>query len=267
MKRDDTVCLAAVRTPMGRFGGTLKDVASFDLGAAAISAALKKAGVAGNDVDDVIFGSCRQAGNGPNPARTASVRAGVPKHVPVVTVNMACPSGMRCTAMASQSLRLGEARIVVAGGMDSMSTIPYLLKNCRWEGFKMGNRELLDGWSDSIDPLIGQGMGETAENLADKYAISREDQDRYAAASHARAAAAWDAGHFDAEVIPVEVPGRGKEPPQDRLPKGRYRHGRQRVRHVRRSGGPCPVQSGGGRTQGAEAPLLDRCLRADGRGS
>lgn len=212
MNLSDVVCIGAVRTPMGRFGGTLKDVSSFDLGARAIEAVLSRAGLAGEDVDDVIFGSCRQAGNGPNPARTAAVRGGVPLRVPAVTVNMACPSGMRCAGMAAQAIRLGESKTVLVGGMDSMSTIPYLLKGCRWEGFRIGNRELLDGWSDSIDPLIGQGMGETAENLAAKYGVSRADQDRYAQASHEKAAAAWDAGAFADEVVPVEVPGKGKEP-------------------------------------------------------
>lgn len=208
----DVVVVGAVRTPMGRFGGSLKNVAAFDLGAGAIRAVLDRAGLDGRDVDDVIFGSCRQAGNGPNPARTAAVRGGIALSVPVVTVNMACPSGMRCAALAAQAIRLGEASVVVAGGMDSMSTIPYLLKDARWEGFKMGDKTLLDGWSDSIDPLIGQGMGQTAENLAEKHGISREDQDEFAAASHMKAAAAWDSGAFAAEVVPVTVPARRKEP-------------------------------------------------------
>ena len=212
MNLSDVVCTGAVRTPMGRFGGSLKDISSFDLGARAIEAALSRAGIAGADVDDVLFGSCRQAGNGPNPARTAAVRGGIPLGVPAVTVNMACPSGMRCASLAAQAIRLGESRTVLVGGMDSMSTIPYLLKNCRWEGFRMGNRELLDGWSDSIDPLIGQGMGETAENLATKYGISREEQDAYAVSSHERAAAAWASGAFADEVVPLDIPGRGKEP-------------------------------------------------------
>ncbi len=208
----DVVAVGAVRTPMGRFGGTLRNMAAFDLGATAIRAVLDQAGLEGEDVDDVIVGSCRQAGNGPNPARTAAVRGGIPLSVPVVTVNMACPSGMRCVALAAQAIRLGEASVVVAGGMDSMSTIPYLLKNARWEGFKMGDKTLLDGWSDSIDPLIGQGMGQTAENLAEKHGISREDQDEFAAASHRKAAAAWDAGAFAEEVTPVTVPAHKKEP-------------------------------------------------------
>jgi acetyl-CoA C-acetyltransferase len=208
----DVVAISAVRTPVGRFGGTLKDVAVYDLGAVAIRAALERAGVAGDGIDDVSFGSCRQAGNGPNPARTAAVRGGIPVSVPVETVNMACPSGMRCIQAASQAIRLGDSRTMMVGGMDSMSTIPYLMKNCRWEGFKMGDRTLLDGWSDSIDPLCGTGMGGTAENLVDKYKISREEQDQFALESHQKAARAQSNGWFDEEIVPVEVPAKGKEP-------------------------------------------------------
>jgi acetyl-CoA C-acetyltransferase len=204
----EVVAISAVRTPMGRFGGTLKSVASFDLGAVAIRAALARAQVAGDGVDAVIFGSCRQAGNGPNPARTAAVRGGIAVSVPVETVNMACPSGMRCIAAGSQAIRLGDARVVVAGGMDSMSTIPYLLKDCRWDGFKMGDRTLLDGWSDSIDPLCNMGMGATAENLVEKYKIPRGEQDRFAVESHQKAARAQSKGWFDAEIVSVEVPGK-----------------------------------------------------------
>jgi acetyl-CoA C-acetyltransferase len=208
----NVVAISAVRTPMGRFGGTLKEVAAYDLGAVAIRAALERASVAGDGIDAVMLGSCRQAGNGPNPGRTASVRGGIPVTVPVETVNMACPSGMRCIAAASQAIRLGDHRTVMAGGMDSMSTIPYLLKDCRWDGFKMGDRTLLDGWADSIDPLCGVGMGATAENLVEKYKISREEQDQFALESHQKAAAAQSNGWFDAEIVPVEVPAKGKQP-------------------------------------------------------
>ena len=114
----DVVAISAVRTPMGRFGGTLKDIASYDLGAAAMRAALQRAGVAGDGIDDVTFGSCRQAGNGPNPARTAAIRAGIPVSVPVQTINMACPSGMRCIVTASQAIRLGDIKTAIVGGMD-----------------------------------------------------------------------------------------------------------------------------------------------------
>ena len=206
MNLSNIVSISACRTPMGSFGGTMKNVASFDIGAVAVRAAVERAGLSGDRIDDVILGSCRQAGNGPNPARTASVRGGIPADVPVITLNMACPSGMRAVAMASEQIRLGSHETVLVGGFDSMSTIPFLLKNARWQGFKMGDKKLEDGWSDSIDPLIGQGMGVTAENLYDKYKIPREEQDAFAAESHNKAHNAWENGHFDAEVVPIEVP-------------------------------------------------------------
>ncbi|OGD12063.1 MAG: acetyl-CoA acetyltransferase [Candidatus Aminicenantes bacterium RBG_13_62_12] len=202
----DIVVVGGIRTPIGRFGGALKDVAAYDLGAAVISGVLKKIGLPGKVIDDVILGSCRQAGNGPNPSRTAMVRGGIPQDVPALTLNMACPSGMRALALASQAIRLGEAQVVLVGGFDSMSTIPYLLKDARWRGFKMGDKVLQDGWSDSIDPLCNLGMGETAENLAEKYQISRREQDEFAASSHQKAARAQDEGWFDEEIVPVSVP-------------------------------------------------------------
>jgi acetyl-CoA C-acetyltransferase len=207
MDLNDIVIVSACRTAMGKFGGTLKNIPSYDLGATVIKEALKRVSISGDQVDDVILGSCRQAGNGPNPARTAAVKGGVAMEKPVITLNMACPSGMRSIAMASQAIRLGEAEIMVVGGFDSMSSIPYLLKNARWDGFKMGNKTLEDGWSDSIDPLIGQGMGETAENLFDKYKITREEQDQYAVGSHLKAAAAQKNGWFNEEIVPIEIPG------------------------------------------------------------
>jgi acetyl-CoA C-acetyltransferase len=212
MKLNDIVAISACRTAMGRFGGTIKDIASYDLGAAVINAALKRASITGDQIDDVILGSCRQAGNGPNPARTASVRGGVASSTPVITLNMACPSGMRSVAMAAHSIILGETDIVLAGGFDSMSTIPYLFKGARWEGFKMGNKTLEDGWSDSVDPLIGQGMGDTAENLYDKYKISREEQDEFAISSHIKASQAQKNGWFDDEIVPIEIPETRKTP-------------------------------------------------------
>ena len=206
MDLNDVVAISAVRTAMGKFGGTLKDIPAYDLGAVVVREAVKKASIESNQIDDVILGSCRQAGNGPNPARTASVKGGIHETVPVITLNMACPSGMRAIALASQSIRLGEADVVVVGGFDSMSTIPYLLKGSRWDGFKMGNKVIEDGWSDSIDPLIGQGMGETAENLYDKYKISREEQDEFAIESHLKASAAQKNSWFDEEIVPIEIP-------------------------------------------------------------
>jgi acetyl-CoA C-acetyltransferase len=205
MNLNDVVCISACRTPMGRFGGTLKDTAAYDIGAVAVKEAVKRAGLKPEQIDEVILGSCRQAGNGPNPSRTAAVRGGIPETIPTQTINMACPSGMKAIQLASQAIRLGDSKIVLVGGFDSMSTIPYLLKNVRWDGFKMGDKSLQDGWSDSIDPLIDQGMGQTAENLVDKYKIPREDQDEFALSSHQKAAKAQDEGWFDEEIVPVEV--------------------------------------------------------------
>ncbi|MBZ0263973.1 thiolase family protein [bacterium] len=195
---------------MGAFGGTLRNMAAFDIGAVAVKAAWERAKLQPEDIDDVILGSCRQAGNGPNPARTASVRGGVPLSIPVITLNMACPSGMRAISFASNQILLGDSKTALVGGFDSMSTIPYLLKNSRWTGMKMGNKVLEDGWSDSVDPLTGEGMGQSAENLFDKYEISREDQDIFAAQSHEKAFKAWENGWFDAEVVPVTVPPASK---------------------------------------------------------
>lgn len=212
MKLSDVVAISAARTPMGRFGGTLKDFPVYNLGATAIRAAIGRAGVPADAVDEVIYGNCRQAGNGVNPARSASRFGGVPDQVPAHTVNMACPSGMKSMMLGAQALLAGDAKVLVCGGMDSMSTIPFLLKNVRWEGFKMGDRKLEDGWSDSVDPVVGFGMGMTAENVAEKYGISRQAMDEFAAESQRRAAEAQERGWFDAEVVPVEIPGQGKSP-------------------------------------------------------
>jgi acetyl-CoA C-acetyltransferase len=212
MGLSDVVVISAARTPMGRFGGTLRDVMAYDLGAVVVSEVLRRAGIDGEQVDEVILGNCRQAGNGPNPSRTASVRGGIPVSVPTHTVNKACPSGMKAVALASQAIRLGDSEIVVAGGMESMSTMPYLLKGVRWAGFKLGNKVLEDAWSDTIDPLCNMGMGQTAENLVEKYKISREEQDKFSLESHQKAAKAQDEGWFDEEIVPVKVPQPKGEP-------------------------------------------------------
>jgi acetyl-CoA C-acetyltransferase len=196
---------------MGAFGRSLKYVPTYDLGATVITEALKRAGIKGEDVSEVIYGSCRQAGNGPNPSRTASVRGGIPVTIPTNTLNMACPSGMKSVHLAAEALRLGESEIVMTGGMDSMSTIPYLLKGVRWDGFRFGPKTIDDGWSDSIDPLTGVGMGDTAENLVDKYELKREDLDEFAAGSHLKASKAQKDGLFDEEITPVEVPAKTKK--------------------------------------------------------
>jgi acetyl-CoA C-acetyltransferase len=201
----DVVAIGAARTPIGGFGGSLRDVAVCDLGAVAIRAALERARIGADMIDEVIYGNCRQAGNGPNPARTAAVRGGVAADVPVFTVNMACPSAMKTVMLAARELAAGEAKFVLAGGMESMSTMPYLLKGARWEGFRSGDKTLVDSWSDTIDPLCGLGMGLTAENLVEKYALGRDEQDRIALESQRKAARAQVAGDVAAEIVPVRL--------------------------------------------------------------
>jgi acetyl-CoA C-acetyltransferase len=214
MSRKDTdiVAIAAARTALGSFGGTLRDVPAYDLGAQAVKATLERAGLPGAELDQVILANCRQAGNGPNPARTASVKGGVPITVPAYTVNMACPSGMKAMMLAAQELAAGQAGFILAGGMESMSTMPYLLKNARWNGFKFGDKVLSDSWSDTVDPLCGFGMGMTAENQAGKYAISRELQDEFALQSHQKAARAQAEGWTQAEILPFRLPPSRKHP-------------------------------------------------------
>lgn len=201
----DIVAVGAARTPIGSFGGTLRDVPAYELGAAAIRGALEQSGAGAALIDRVVYANCRQAGNGPNPARTAAVKGGLPISSPVMTVNMACPSGMKTVMLAARELQAGAANFIVAGGMESMSTMPYLLKGARWEGFKAGDKILQDSWSDTIDPLCGFGMGMTAENQAETYRISRQAQDEFALLSQQRAAAAQTAGWFDGEIVPFPL--------------------------------------------------------------
>ncbi len=204
MRFGEVVIVEALRSPMGRFGGTLRETPVYDLAAQVVRAVLERTGLDAGLLDEVLVGHCRQAGNGPNPGRTAAVRGGVPEAVPVTTVNMACPSGMKALELAAMRLASGAARWVLVGGMESMSTMPYLLTGCRWRGFRFGDRTLRDGWSDATDPLAGMAMGETAERLNQRYRIPREEQDAYAARSHELAHAAWEAGAFAREVVPVE---------------------------------------------------------------
>ena len=201
--------VSAVRTPMGKFGGSLKDFSAADLGVIAARAALERAGVEAGQVDEVIFGCARQAGGGPNVARQVAVRGlgpvlGTP--VPAFTVNQACASGMQSLALAAERILAGRAHLVLAGGTESMSRVPYFVEGARW-GAKLGHTRLTDGmYKDGfLDPISEMVMGDTAELLAEEYKIPREEQDRYAARSHLRTAAAWQAGRFRDEVVPVEI--------------------------------------------------------------
>ena len=203
---------ASVRTPIGRFGGTLASWTASDLGVAAAQAALKRANLEPKQIQNSIWGCARQAGGGPNVARQITYRAGVPESVPAFTVNQACGSGLQAIISAAKEIMLGNAGIVLAGGTESMSRVPYFAEGSRW-GMQMGNTELVDGmYRDGFnDPLSGLVMGETAENLARKYGISRAEQDEYALRSQQRAQAAIESGRLDSETVSLEIKGRKGE--------------------------------------------------------
>jgi acetyl-CoA C-acetyltransferase len=200
----DVYILSAVRTPIGKFGGALASQTAADMGTVAAKAAMERAGVRPDQVEETIFGNARQAGGGPNPARQISIRSGVPKEVPAYTVNKACASGMKSIALGYQEIAMGNLECVLAGGAESMSRVPYYLDGARW-GHRLGNQELVDGmYRDGFFcPLAKMVMGETAEVLAEQYKITRDEQDEFALSSQARAAAAIDAGRFKEELAPV----------------------------------------------------------------
>ena len=202
-----------MRTPIGKFGGALLPLSAVDLGVAAAIAALERAGISPDDVEETVFGHARQAGTGPNPARQVSMGAGVPEASPAYTVNQACASGLKSVILAAQTVALGGADVMLAGGMESMSNTPYLLPQARF-GYRMGNSKVVDGmYRDGfMCPLCGDLMGRTAERLAEKYDIGREEQDAYAIETQHRAQAARQAGRFEAEIVPVEVPQRKGDP-------------------------------------------------------
>ena len=198
--------LSAVRTPIGKYGGSLRDFSAPDLGVVAAQAALARAGIAPEEVDEVIFGHARQAGNGPNPGRQVAVRAGIPARVPAYTVNKACASGMKASVLGYQEIVLGNAEVVLTGGTEAMSRVPYLVEGARW-GARLGHQALIDGmYQDGfLCPLSKLVMGETAEVLAEQYGIAREEQDAYALSSQQRAHTAIELGRFADEIVPVTV--------------------------------------------------------------
>jgi acetyl-CoA C-acetyltransferase len=203
---EKVVILSAVRTPVGKFGGALKDHNAVALGVEAAVEAIKRAAIQPCQVDEVIFGHARQAGNRPNPGRQVLFRSGIPVEKPAYTVNKACASGLQAIALGFQSILLGESRIVLAGGIENMSQIPYLLEAARW-GYRLGDGVLVDAmYRDGLFcPLAGMIMGETAEILAEKYGISRREQDEFAYESQMKAKTAKDQGRFADEIVPVKI--------------------------------------------------------------
>lgn len=205
--------ISAVRTPIGSFGGSLKSLSATQLGAVAIKGALQKAGVQPAQVNDVLMGCVIQANLGQAPARQAAKFAGLPNEVNCTTVNKVCASGMKAIAQAAQSILLGDADIVVAGGMESMSNVPFYVDSMRW-GNKYGNTNLIDGLAKDglTDVYDGKAMGNAAELCAKECGVSREEQDAFAIESYKRSQAAWESGKFNDEVVPVEIPQRKGDP-------------------------------------------------------
>src|ERR1044072_771744 len=201
-----TVIVSGVRTAIGSFGGSLKDVPVTELGRVVIDGAIERAGIDRADIEEVIMGNVLQEGAGMNTARQSAIRAGIPDSVSSFTVNKVCGSGLKAVTLAAQAIAAGDGELIVAGGMESMSRAPYLLKNARW-GYRMGNGEI-------VDSMLGEGltcaiagchMGITAENVAAKHSVSREAQDEFSAESQQRAASAIAAGRFDDEIVPVMI--------------------------------------------------------------
>jgi acetyl-CoA C-acetyltransferase len=256
----DIVLAAPVRTPIGRFGGCLAPLSAADLATAAASAALARAGLDPARVDQVELGHARQAGGGPNTARQVAHRAGVPDDRPAFTVNQACGSGLQAVLCGARAIRLGEARVVLAGGTESMSNTPYLLPRARW-GYRLGHDTVVDGmYRDGFDdPLSGLVMGETAEELAVEAGVDRSAADTYAAESQQLCEAARGRGRFAAEIAPVTVPGRGGETvvDADEHPRdGVTAASLARLPTVFRDGGTVTAGNASGITDGASALVV-----------
>jgi acetyl-CoA C-acetyltransferase len=264
------VILDGARTPIGKFLGSFADVPAVELGTLAAVEAMRRSDVAPDQVDQTILGHARQAGNGPNTGRQVSVRAGVPVEVSAYNVNIACGSGMKAVQLAAQQIVLGESEVVLAGGMENMTRVPFLLPQMRL-GYRLGNTEVVDGmYRDGLlDPLCGLIMGETAENLVEKYDISREEQDAFALESQQKAAAG--AGARADEIVPVDVPGpKGSKGTvtQDEHPRpDTTMETLAKLQPVFRDGGSVTAGNSSGITDGAAAMVLmsESRARAEGR--
>jgi acetyl-CoA C-acetyltransferase len=273
----DVVILAATRTPIGRYGGTLRDTHPAELGAVAARAAIARAGLAPGDIDEILIGHARQAGSGPNPGRQVAKRAGIPFTAPAQTINQACASGLQAVALGAQAILTGQSSIVLAGGVESMSRMPYLVdsEDARW-GHKMGNFALVDAmYRDGFFcPLANLLMGQTAEVLARQYGITREESDAYALDSQKKAEAAIAAGRFKDEIVPA--PGRDAKGKPAELGADEHPRGGATIEGLRKlplvfepvdgHTGIITAGSSSGITDGGAAVVLSSRAEADRRG-
>lgn len=271
MLMQDVVIVSGARTPVGRFGGAFKDVPASDLGAAAIRAAVERAGVRPEDVDEVIMGNVLQADETGYVARRAALKAGLPDSVPAMTINRACSSGLEAVNLAAQSIAVGESEVVVAGGADSMSRAPYLMRGVRFEGPRMGDYAVTDGLTMGLScPIYDYHMGVTAENVAERFEVSREAQDELAASSHQRAVRAQAEGYFDGQIVPVSVPQRRGDPEVatiDEHPRAdTTAEGLSKLRAVFKEGGTVTAGNSAGVNDGAAAVVVMSRERAEAEG-
>jgi acetyl-CoA C-acetyltransferase len=268
MSQTEVVIVSAVRTALGNFNGGLKGVSAPELGATVIKGALEKAGVKPEQVDEVILGNVLQAGLGQNPARQAAISAGIPESVSSMTINKLCGSGLKAVHLATQAIIAGDAEIVVAGGMENMSQAPFLLKNAR-DGFKMGDQTLIDTLlKDGLHCAFNEyHMGMTAENLCDKYGLTREEQDEFSAWSQEKAVKAVESGKFKEEIVPVLIPQRKGEPivfDTDEYPKkGTTVEKLAGLRPAFKKGGSVTAGNASGINDGAAAVVVMSRKKAD----
>ena len=263
----DVVIVSAVRTPIGDFGGALRDVSALQLGTTVVEEALRRAGgVEKEQVEEIIFGNCGQRSDEPNIARCIALEAGFPVETTGFTIQRQCSSAMQSIASAYQEIVLGDTEIVIAGGVESMSSAPYVLKNARW-GQRLQHGEMTDAlWEMLMDPVHKIMMGETAERLADKYSISREEQDEVAARSHTNALAAIDEGRFAEEIVPVTVRSRKGETVVDTDEHPRRDISREslaKLKPVFRKEGTVTAGNASGLNDGASAVVVMSAQRAE----
>jgi acetyl-CoA C-acetyltransferase len=272
MPANDVVILSGCRTAIGTFGGALKDVPATELGALVVREAVTRAAIRPDQVDEVILGCILQAGLGMNPARQAAIKAGLPESVPAHTVNKVCGSGLKAVMLAAQAIKAGDAEIVVAGGAESMSRAPFLLPGARW-GERLGHGKVLDhmiheGLTDAFHDIH---MGVTAENLVERYGLTREEQDGFAAESQARAAAAIREGRFKAEIVPVEITqkkGEAKRFDTDEHPRAdTSRESLAKLKAAFKKDGSVTAGNASGLNDGAAALVVASAERAKGLGA
>lgn len=267
----DVVIVSAVRTALGSFGGSLKDVPAADLGALVIKEAVKRAGIKPEMVEEVLMGNVIQAGLGQNVARQATIKAGLPNEVSAMTINKVCGSGLRAVSLAAQMIKAGDTDIVVAGGMENMSRAPYLLDTARW-GQRMGNGKMVDSMiNDALwDAFNNYHMGVTAENIAKEWNLTREEQDEFAVASQNKAERAIKEGRFKDEIVPVVIPQRKGEPKvfdTDEFPRfGATIEGLSKLRPAFQKEGTVTAGNASGINDGAAAFVVMSAEKAEALG-